>query len=46
MLQSFLLIVRTLRIVTDALSVARDSRVFQHLARFIDSNGIYCLTTF
>jgi hypothetical protein len=32
--QSFLLIVRTRRIVTSSLLVARDSRTFQHLAKF------------
>ena len=32
--QSFLLIVRTRRIVTSVLLVARDSRMFQHLAGF------------
>jgi hypothetical protein len=57
-IQPFLLIVRTLRIVTvacplltkqcflTACTVVRDARIFQHLARFIDSNFPYCLTTF
>ena len=36
----FLLIVRTERIVTASTRrVASDSRVFQHIAEFIDSNG-------
>jgi hypothetical protein len=36
--QSFLLIVRTRRIVT-AFAVARDSRSFQHIARFSNYLG-------
>jgi hypothetical protein len=50
--QPFLLIVRTRHIFTvprgsDSPSalVARDTRSFQHIARFIDSK-VYCLTTF
>jgi hypothetical protein len=52
-IQPFLLIARTLHIFTipnirswTCGRVVRDARGFQHLARFIDSNGIYCLTTF
>jgi hypothetical protein len=63
-LQSFLLIVRTDRIVTnvallwgqmramrasstkEGCSVASDTRSSQHLAGFIDSAVIHCLTTF
>ena len=52
-IQPFLLIVRTRHIFTlrhrsvgTDRRVVRDTRIFQHIAEFIDSNGIYCLTTF
>ena len=37
--QSFLLIVRTRRIVTSCALVARDSRMFQHIAEFYNYLG-------
>ena len=37
--QSFLLIVRTRRVVTALLAVARDSRSFQHIAGFYNYLG-------
>ena len=55
-IQPFLLIVRTDRIVTvhrhnlrrgcDSERVPSDTRSFQHIAEFIDSAFIHCLTTF
>ena len=55
-IQPFLLIVRTWRIVTlhdqrltitcDTKVVAQDTRRFQHIAEFIDSAYVHCLTTF
>ena len=38
--QSFLLIVRTRRIVTAASAVARDTRRFQHIAGFYNYRGL------
>ena len=46
-LWSFLLIACTERIVTHTVvCVPSDTQAFQHLARFLDSKVIYCLTTF